>query len=110
MGGLGIYAYICSKHGVIGLTKNATMDLGRYGIRVRPRQYAVPTVISKGFLKVDEEGIAGLYSSLKGTALGAQDVAEAALYLASDESKYVSDHDLAVDGSYTVHNADLCSY
>ncbi|KAK4255279.1 hypothetical protein QN277_008294 [Acacia crassicarpa] len=103
MGGLGTYAYLCSKHGVIGLTKNAAADLGRYGIRVNcVSPYAVLTAMTKGLPK--------LYSSLKGTALGAQDVAEAALYLASDESKYVSGHDLLVDGGYSVHNAGFFSY
>lgn len=41
-------------------------------------------------------------ANLKGIVLKASHVAEAALFLASDESAYVSGQNLAVDGGYTV--------
>ncbi|CAM6102154.1 unnamed protein product [Calypogeia fissa] len=40
-------------------------------------------------------------TGLRSTVTTAQDVANVALFLASDESKYVSGHNLVVDGSYT---------
>lgn len=41
-------------------------------------------------------------SEMGGTVLEPEDIARAALYLASDEAKYVNGHNLVVDGGYTV--------
>ncbi|KAG4967525.1 hypothetical protein AAZX31_12G088300 [Glycine max] len=111
IGGVASHAYTSSKHGIVGLVRNTAVELGTLGIRVNSvSPYAVPTPMSKTFLNTDDEGIAALYSNLKGTVLKPQDVAEAVLYLGSDESKYVSGHDLVVDGGFTVVNPGLCVF
>ncbi|KAM7477919.1 hypothetical protein LguiA_026132 [Lonicera macranthoides] len=46
----------------------------------------------------------GIYSNFKGQTLQIQDVAEATLFIASDESKYTSWHNLTVDRGFTVIN------
>ncbi|KAI5323006.1 hypothetical protein L3X38_032078 [Prunus dulcis] len=55
----------------------------------------------------------GLVGLVRNTAveLGQhEDIAKAALYLGSDESKYVSGHNLLVDGGYIIVNARFCMF
>ncbi|XP_024989038.1 secoisolariciresinol dehydrogenase-like isoform X2 [Cynara cardunculus var. scolymus] len=103
IGGFASHAYTSSKHGVVGLAKNVAAELGKYQIRVNCiSPYVIPTPLSMKFFNMDENS--SVYSNLKGKTLGPQDIANAALFLASDESEYVSGHNLVVDGGYTVLN------
>ncbi|XP_027347480.1 secoisolariciresinol dehydrogenase-like isoform X2 [Abrus precatorius] len=111
IGGVTSHAYTSSKHGVVGLTRNSAVELGAFGIRVNcVSPYIVATPLAKKLLKLDEEGFQALYSNLKGSHLGPNDVGEAVLYLGSDESKYVSGHDLVIDGGFTVVNNGFCVF
>ena len=50
------------------------------------------------------EEMVRILTNLKGPTLRAKDIVEAALYLSSDESQYLSGHNLVVDGGITTVN------
>ncbi|CAN1813776.1 (+)-borneol dehydrogenase 2 [Linum perenne] len=117
IGGLGPHVYTSSKHAVVGLTKSVAAELGKYGIRVNcVSPYAVPTGLSLAHLPEDErtedalDGVRAFtekHANLKGVGLVPQDVANAVLFLASDDARYVSGDNLMVDGGFTCTNHAL---
>jgi xanthoxin dehydrogenase len=108
-GGLGPHAYAAAKHAVVGLTKNVATELCHSGIRVNaiaPASMATPMIASVVSGDPDDiEGAATVLaavSPLTGRPGLAVDVANAALWLASDESGYTTGHTLTTDAGITV--------
>jgi len=107
-GGLGPHAYAAAKHAVVGLTKNVGAEMCAYGVRVNAiAPYSVATsMVADAYLhdpKAIDEATRMLTeeSPLVGRPGLAIDVANAALWLASDESGYTSGHILTVDAGIT---------
>ncbi|KAM7254688.1 hypothetical protein ACFE04_019929 [Oxalis oulophora] len=102
------HAYTMSKNAVVGLMKNLCVELGQHGIRancVSPCALATPLLVkASGLEKSVMEDVIYRAAILKGVEPETKDVAEAVVYLASDESKYVSGQNLVVDGGYSTTN------
>ncbi|XP_002527336.2 xanthoxin dehydrogenase [Ricinus communis] len=117
IGGLGPHGYTGSKHAVLGLTRNVAAELGKHGIRVNcVSPYAVPTNLALAHLHEDErteDAMAGFKAfarknaNLQGVELTADDVANSVLFLASEESRYISGENLMIDGGFTTSNHSL---
>ena len=95
-------AYAASKAGIIGLTQTVAAEYGRHGIRanaIAPGAVYTPMVawqLSEEAREIRRE------STLLGTEGTAWDVAWAAVYLASDEARWVTGVLLPVDGGVTI--------
>jgi 3alpha(or 20beta)-hydroxysteroid dehydrogenase len=102
----GTAGYTSSKFGVRGLTKTAALDLGPLGIRVNailPGVIRTPMVAYVVETREDELA-AGLPLGRIGEPT---DVAAAAVFLASDESAWISGIDLTVDGGHSAETPRL---
>lgn len=97
-------AYGASKHAVVALTKNTGFMYAKEGIRVNGiAPGAVETNISSSMKNVSEFGIqrAGLTQAVIPRTGQPEEIAEAALFLGSDESSFVNGTVLTVDGGWT---------
>ncbi|KAG8098867.1 hypothetical protein GUJ93_ZPchr0013g36442 [Zizania palustris] len=107
-GGFGPASYTASKHALLGLVRAAAGELGRHGVRVNcVSPGGVATPLSCGLMGVSPEEMEAAsepYNVLRGKVLKAADVAEALLFLASDQAGFVSGHNLVVDGATTAVN------
>ena len=97
-------AYTAAKHGLVGLTKAAALEYADKGIRVNavcPAFIVTPMLESAG-ITTDEENKQQIISLHPAGRLGQPtEVADAIVWLASDEASFVTGHSMLVDGGYT---------
>lgn len=95
--------YVATKHAVVGLTKAAALDYATRGIRVNcvcPGITHTPRVSSS---KGGEKMVAILSSMQPPNRLAKpEEIANAAVWLCSDEASFINGHALPVDGGMTV--------
>lgn len=100
----GMGAYGASKAGVIGLVKNLAVEHGADGIRANAILPGATNTPMLGDLDADPDQKA-FYSSLHALKRVADpdEIAGAALFLASDRSKFVTGSAMVVDGGVSVN-------
>jgi NAD(P)-dependent dehydrogenase (short-subunit alcohol dehydrogenase family) len=102
VGFAGIPAYVASKHGVVGLTKTAALEYATQGIRVNAVcPGVIATEMITRFTHSDPDALAELTSTEPVGRLGTPDeIADAVVWLCSDEASFVTGQALAVDGGF----------
>ncbi len=100
-GSEGQTAYSASKAAVIGFTRSAAKELGRYGITVNA---VAPGLIETDLIKDMKPDIRDkILSSISLGRIGTpEDVAKVVLFLSSDLASYVSGSVIVVDGCQTI--------
>ena len=98
----GISAYCASKGGVTELTREAALDLAQYGITVNAiNPGVIVTDMTKGMLEDPATNKTLLASTPIGRFGQPEDIGNAAVFLALDESSFITGHNLVVDGGWT---------
>lgn len=97
VGNFGQTNYVATKAAIIGMVKTWAKELGKYNITAN--------AVAPGFIKTDmtdlipEEVRAQTVAAIPVKRMGQpEDIANAYLYLASDEAGYVNGHTLSVNG------------
>jgi NAD(P)-dependent dehydrogenase (short-subunit alcohol dehydrogenase family) len=94
-------AYSIAKAGVIMMTRVFALELAKYNIRVNAIS---PHIIKTDFSRpvwTDPEVLKGVLAEVPlGCSGEPEDVARPAVFLASDASKYMTGHTIAVDGGW----------
>ncbi|KMK75910.1 SDR family NAD(P)-dependent oxidoreductase [Alkalihalobacillus pseudalcaliphilus] len=103
-------AYSVAKAGVISLTKSTAIQFGKQGIRanaIAPGMVLEPEIVENGHESLKQ--YAQIFEETKATPrIGIPlDIAQLALYLASDESSFITGQVISADGGMTVGNPTI---
>ncbi|KAM3306094.1 short-chain dehydrogenase reductase ATA1 [Capsicum chacoense] len=113
VGGLASHSYTMSKEAILGLARSTACELGIHGIRVNcisPHGVPSEMLVSEfkkflGNMELRPDEVSSIVgergSLLRGRGGRFEDVAQAVLFLASDESGFVTGHNLVIDGGFT---------
>lgn len=98
-GNIGQANYAATKAGVIGLTKTWAKEFARKGANVRVNAISPGYVMTDILKTVPQDLLDGFAKLTMLKRLGQPiEIAKAALFLASDDSSYITGHDLSVNG------------
>lgn len=100
-GGINVAAYTASKHAIVGLTKSMANECGPFGVQVNAIAPGYIETNNTLALRADEERFNSILGRIPAGRWGRpEDVAGAAVFLASSYSDYVNGHTLVVDGGW----------
>jgi SDR family mycofactocin-dependent oxidoreductase len=101
--------YVAAKHGVVGIAKTMANELARHHIRVNtvhPTGVDTPMAAGLGGLQPligTDENLGPIFmNTLPVQSVDARDISNAVLFLASDESRYVTGLEFTVDAGNTI--------
>jgi NAD(P)-dependent dehydrogenase (short-subunit alcohol dehydrogenase family) len=106
-GGWGDFtAYVGSKGTLLGLTRAMARELGKFGIRVNAvSPGAIPTPLEREVWADQLESYVQFlidHQALKYRG-SAEDIANAIMFLISDKARFITGHNLSVDGGWWMH-------
>jgi len=100
-GTVGQINYASAKAGIIGFTKSASRELGRYGINVNIICPGVTATDMTNKVRTDEKLKQVYLSRIQlGRFANPEEIAPAFVFLASDDGAYITGQVLSVDGGY----------
>jgi 3alpha(or 20beta)-hydroxysteroid dehydrogenase len=92
-------AYSASKWGIRGITKSAAMELVDWGIRVNAVH---PGLVHTPLVEDSVDFVKALTDQTPmERGASSEEIAKVVLFLACDDSSYITGHDIAVDGGFT---------
>jgi NAD(P)-dependent dehydrogenase (short-subunit alcohol dehydrogenase family) len=99
----GGHAYSASKGAVRSMTKNVAQDFAAEGIRantIHPGPIFTPIMEKTGMTLEDAQETYGKFVPLTPHVGSPEDIANGVLYLASDESRFITSQELVIDGGF----------